>query len=66
MNKELKAEIVKKYGTQFAFANSIGWRESIVSRVIRGYYTLNDDEKKIWSKAIGKNINKLLKGAVSA
>ena len=62
MNKELKGQIVKKYGSQFAFAHAIGWHEAIVSRVVRGHHDLDDKTKNKWADALGADVNVLFDG----
>jgi plasmid maintenance system antidote protein VapI len=56
MNKELKGEIIKRYGSQFAFAHAIGWHEASISRVIRGHHVLDDDTKRRWSEVLGVSV----------
>jgi len=53
MNKELKAEIIRRYGAQFNFAAVLGIREATVSAVIRGHHTLDDESKRRWAEVLG-------------
>ena len=40
MNLELKAEIIRRYGSQANFSTALKLDESLVSRVVRGRRTL--------------------------
>jgi len=53
VNKNLKAEIIRKYGAQYPFAHDMGIREATVSAVIRGQRTLDEEEKKKWADTLG-------------
>ena len=59
MNKELKGEIVRRFGSQFAFAHAIGWHEASVSRVVRGHIRLADEEKQRWAEVLGADSERL-------
>lgn len=64
MNKELKGEIIRKYGAQFPFAAALGIREATVSAVIRGHHVLDDVSKRRWAEALGiEDYKRLFKGA---
>jgi hypothetical protein len=64
MNKELKAEIIRKYGAQFPFAAVLGIREATVSAVIRGHHILDDVSKRMWAEALGiEDYERLFQGA---
>ncbi|MBC8180361.1 XRE family transcriptional regulator [candidate division KSB1 bacterium] len=53
MNRELKALIILKFGSQFEFARAIREHESIVSKVIRGRKTLTPEAQRLWAKKLG-------------
>jgi Protein of unknown function (DUF739) len=59
MNRELKGEIVKRFGSQFNFAHAIGWHEATVSRVIRGHHVLDDDTKREWAATLETDVARL-------
>jgi transcriptional regulator with XRE-family HTH domain len=59
LNKELKGEIVKRYGSQFAFAHAIGWHEAGVSRVIRGHVQIDEATKRKWAEALDAPVRRL-------
>jgi hypothetical protein len=59
MNKELKAEIVRKFGAQYPFAAALGIREATVSAVVRGKHILNDKKKQEWARVLGIDPEKL-------
>jgi plasmid maintenance system antidote protein VapI len=63
MNRELKGEIVKRFGSQFAFAHALGWHEASVSRVVCGHIQLADEEKQRWAKILGADQEKLFEQA---
>jgi hypothetical protein len=52
MNKVLKAEIVRKFGSQFLFSVHAGIHEAEVSRVIRGRQTLSPAKQKEWAELL--------------
>jgi plasmid maintenance system antidote protein VapI len=53
MNKQLKAKIIERYGSQADFAHSMRVDESLVSRIIRGRRSLSPEDVKRWSEALG-------------
>jgi len=57
--RDLKAEIIRKDGTQYAFAARLGIRESFISSIIQGRRILPESEKKIWSRHLGVSVEKL-------
>ena len=54
MNLELKAEIIRRYGSQANFSTALRLDESLVSRVVRGRRTLEPEEQQKWALALGK------------
>lgn len=60
-NKDLKLAIVGKYGTQADFAAKISEQESVVSKVVRGRFTLPSEKQKLWAKALGCPVKALFK-----
>lgn len=63
IKKELKAEIIRKFGAQYPFAAALGIRESTVSAVIRGHYVLDDVSKRRWAEALGiEDYERLFRG----
>ena len=59
MNLELKGEIVKRFGSQFAFAHALGLHEASVSRVVRGHVRLDDVTKRAWAATLGADVEQL-------
>lgn len=59
MNKELKAEIVRRYGSQFRFAQAIGEHEATVSKVVRERVNLREWEKERWADVLGADKDKI-------
>ena len=58
-NQNLKGLIVTRYGTQSDFAREIGWPDDRVSRVVCGRKRLSDDERAMWSAALGCPVEQL-------
>ena len=54
MNFILKMEIIRGFGSQANFAQSVGVNEVIVSRVIHGRHTLRPEDREKWAKALGR------------
>lgn len=53
MNKQLKAEIIRKYGSQYLFAGALGIREATVSSVVRNRKRLGEVQRRVWAAALG-------------
>ncbi len=58
-NRELKAEIIRKFGSQFAFSLFLGWHEARVSKVVRGRLTLDDATKQEWAQLLEAPVDRL-------
>lgn len=52
MNKNLKAEIIRQFGSQADFALKAGIEEALVSRVIHGRRQLDEAEQNRWAKLL--------------
>jgi hypothetical protein len=63
MNFDLKMRILKKFRTQWEFAQSVVMHESDISRVISGRRKLSQDAKKKWSEVLGCRIKEIFNGA---
>ena len=59
MNLILKAAIIGKYWSQVDFAEAIGTREAVVSRVVRGRQRLSAESQKKWAEALDSNVSDL-------
>jgi len=53
MNNTLKAEIVRKFGTQADFAQALGINDARVSRIVRNRERLSPKEKNRWATCLG-------------
>lgn len=53
MNRYLKAKIIERYGSQFAFAHHLGLHESHVSKIVRRKLSLSAKDQRRWAKALG-------------
>lgn len=53
MNRELKGQIVKIFGSQGDFACAVKKSEPLVSQIIHGRRRLPDEEKKVWAQLLG-------------
>lgn len=52
MNFKLKEMILRKFGSQAAFAFALKEHEAVVSRTVRGRYNPSTDKKTKWAKAL--------------
>jgi len=52
MNRELKAQIIRKFGAQYLFARTLGIREASVSAVVQGRQRLDPDTRRKWAEAL--------------
>ena len=59
MNLELKAQIVRKYGSQANFAQAVKADETVISRVIRGRRPLKPEDREKWARALGRRPEEL-------
>lgn len=62
MNRELKATIFLKYGTQEDFAAAIGENPSVVSKVVRNRRKLSNVKKAKWARALGCKPDRIFPG----
>jgi len=53
MNFRLKEKIILKFGSQVRFAFELGEHEGVVSKVVKGWRSLEEDKKKKWADALG-------------
>ncbi len=58
-NFELKAAIVRKFGSQADFAREIGVREERISRAIYGRCRLTQEEAEKMAKGLGINASEI-------
>jgi transcriptional regulator with XRE-family HTH domain len=63
MNRELKAIIFLKYGTQEDFAAAIGENPSVVSKVVRNRRKLPQAKKLTWARALGCKPDRIFPGS---
>ena len=55
LNLALKAEIVRKFGTQLAASRRLGIRESRLSHLVRGHDMPTPKERAKLARALGQN-----------
>ena len=48
----LKVEIIKKFGSQIAFAKKVGASELFISQVITGRRKLSPETRKVWYETL--------------
>jgi hypothetical protein len=66
MNRALKAEVVRLFGTQVGFAVATGIPESELSRIINGRKSPSDSEKQLLDRVFGsKKTRRLLSEVVT-
>jgi predicted transcriptional regulator len=53
MNRELKAEVIRKYGSQVNFSEATGIPASELSRIINGRKSPSDAEKQVLDRVWG-------------
>ncbi|MCX5804184.1 MAG: DUF739 family protein [Proteobacteria bacterium] len=60
INRELRAAIVLKFGTQYNFSAALGVPNNMVSLVVCGNKVLNDEQKRHWARVLNvKDIERL-------
>ena len=59
MNFRLKEMIIKKFGSQADFALAMKEHESVVSRVVRGRYSLPTGKRQKWAKALNFDVKEV-------
>ena len=59
MNLVLKVAILKKYASQMACARDIGWSDSLLSKIVRGWREPNPDQKKALSRKLGTKVHEI-------
>jgi len=52
LDRELKSQIVARYGSQRTFARELKFGEDRVSMVLRGRYNLTNGEQSEWARAL--------------
>jgi len=57
LNRELKAAIVLRYGTQTEAAKDLGVRENRLSRIIQGHDRPSKDEQRRLSERLGVQLS---------
>lgn len=59
LNLPLKAEIIRKCGSQAQFARDLGIHDSGVSRVVRGWKELSDEQKAVWADILQVEVGEI-------
>lgn len=60
MDWTLKAKIIEKFGSQSRFSQVIGEKENKISRVVRGWESLEGERLSRWAKALGCDADELV------
>ena len=64
VNNDLKAEIIRRFGSQVVGANEMGIRENRLSYIVRGHTVPTEQEREALEAALGRAaVQKLLKGS---
>jgi len=58
-NRKLKSKIVEHFGTQCLFAFKMQTDSSFVSKVVRGYRTLDPERQALWAEALGCEVGEI-------
>lgn len=61
MNQILKAQIIRKYGTQYKFARALNVQETLISSVVREHRELDLARQKQWAKALNSTVQELFR-----
>jgi plasmid maintenance system antidote protein VapI len=59
MDRNLKAKIFEKFGTQYDFSSALDVHESHVSRVVQGRRILTEAERQEWAGLLGTDSTEL-------
>lgn len=66
VNISLKAELIKRFGSQVVAAKAMGIRENRLSYIVRGHVQPSEAERKVLERALGKtNARTLLREKAS-
>ena len=60
VNLALKAELIKRFGTQVEAAKQMGIRENRLSYLVRGHVEPSEKERQALVKALGQKLAKKL------
>jgi len=60
VNNDLKAEIIRRFGSQVVGANKMGIRENRLSYIVRGHTVPSDQEREALELALGPAMVKRL------
>ena len=63
LNRELKSQIVARYGSQRGFARELKFGEDRISMVLRGRYNLTQGEQTDWARALDTTPEQLFRNA---
>ena len=67
VNLDLKAELIRRFGTQVEAANRLGIREAKLSYIVRGHAEPSEMERVALEQGLGRErVRKLLKGSNQA
>ena len=61
VNNDLKAEIIRRFGSQVVGADEMGIRENRLSYIIRGHAVPTEYEREALESALGPTVRELLK-----
>jgi plasmid maintenance system antidote protein VapI len=56
MNLNLKAELIRRFGSQVEAAKALGFRENRISRIVRGHSPPTPRERQALEEALGKTL----------
>jgi len=62
MNKNLKAEIIRKFGSQAEFSHALHEHGYIISAVINGRMKLDEKRRQAWEELLGAEAMAYLEG----
>jgi transcriptional regulator with XRE-family HTH domain len=58
-NRKLKAKIVEHFGTQRLFAFKMQIDSSFVSKIVRGYRSLDPERQALWAEVLKSEVDEI-------
>lgn len=62
INFQLKAELIRRFGSQIEAARILGIREATLSKIVRGYLEPSDRNRKALERGLGQTLVRKLLG----
>jgi hypothetical protein len=62
MNRNLKAEIIRRFGNQANFSHALREHTTVISAVLHGKMTLDAKRREAWTQLLGEEAMETLEG----